>query len=117
MAVLEALSYGVPVVTTPVGAHAEVIEPGVSGIFVAPGDVDALAGALVALIDAPEERVRLGANGRSRFEAQFHTARYRQDLTQIHLTCLAGRMRTAVNDLPTHPSGRAKPVLTYTSDR
>ena len=46
MSLLEGLAHGLAVVATPVGAHAEVIEPEQSGLFVPPGDVAALAAAL-----------------------------------------------------------------------
>ena len=37
MSVLEGLAHGLAVVATPVGAHAEVIEPEQSGLLVPPG--------------------------------------------------------------------------------
>ena len=43
MSVLEGLAHGLAVVATPVGAHAEVIEPEQSGLLTPPGDVAALA--------------------------------------------------------------------------
>ena len=42
MSVLEGLAHGLAVVATPVGAHAEVIEPEQSGLLMPPGDVAAL---------------------------------------------------------------------------
>jgi len=42
MAVLEAMSYGLPVVVTRVGAFPEIIEDGVNGRFVSPGDSEDL---------------------------------------------------------------------------
>ena len=46
MSVLEGLAHGLAVVATPVGAHAEVIEPEKSGLLTPPGDIAALASAL-----------------------------------------------------------------------
>ena len=63
MAVLEGISYGLAVIATPVGAHPEVIEPEVSGILVPPGDVEALADALVRLVDDEGLRRRFGRRG------------------------------------------------------
>ena len=84
MSVLEGLSYGLAVITTPVGAHTEVIEPGVSGLFVPPGDVDALAAALVRVVDDPSERSRLGAAARRRFLEKFEVRSYADQLAKLH---------------------------------
>ena len=89
IAVLEALSYGVAVITTKVGAHEEVIEPGASGLFVPPGDIDALASEIAGLIDDSRARERLGAGGRRRYEERFEMTRYRRTLSQTHLDCLS----------------------------
>jgi len=58
---VEALAAGVPVVATDVGGIREVIEPGISGHLAPAGDVPALARAIVAALDDPALRARLGA--------------------------------------------------------
>jgi glycosyltransferase involved in cell wall biosynthesis len=55
-----AYAFGTPVVATAVGALAEDVEHGVTGLLVPPGDVDALARALIKLLSAPEEAHRMG---------------------------------------------------------
>jgi glycosyltransferase involved in cell wall biosynthesis len=62
MVLLEAMSIGLPAVAfdCPTGPG-EVIEDGVNGILVPPGDVDALAAALIALIEDPDRRRAMGA--------------------------------------------------------
>jgi glycosyltransferase involved in cell wall biosynthesis len=84
MSVLEGLSYGLAVITTPVGAHSEVIEPEVSGIFVPPGDVAALANALVRVIDDDSLRGELARGARERFLEGFDVRRYASRLGQLH---------------------------------
>jgi glycosyltransferase involved in cell wall biosynthesis len=84
MAVLEGLSFGLAVITTPVGAHPEVIEPGVSGILVPPADVAALAGALTQVIDDESLRQRLGTGARRRFLEKFDVRAYAEQLGQLH---------------------------------
>jgi len=88
MAVLEGLSYGLAVITTPVGAHPEVIEPEVSGILIPPGNVEALAGALVRVIDDASLRQRLGAGARRRFLEKFDVRAYAERLSQLHASLL-----------------------------
>lgn len=88
MSVLEGLSNGLAVITTPVGAHTEVIEPGVSGVFVPPGDAAALAAALLLMIENPGLRKQLQQGARARFMEKFNIAGYARRLAGIHETAL-----------------------------
>ncbi len=63
---IEAMASGVPVVASAVGGLAELVEPGVSGLLVPPGDAAALAGALDGLLADPAARARMGQAGRLR---------------------------------------------------
>ncbi len=63
-----AQAFAKPVVATTVGALPEAVEDGQTGILVPPADVEALADALVRLLQDHDLRRRLGANGRRRFE-------------------------------------------------
>jgi glycosyltransferase involved in cell wall biosynthesis len=89
MSVLEGLSHGLAVITTPVGAHSEVIEPEVSGILVPPGDVAALADALVRVVEDESLRGRLGRGARNRFLEGFDVRRYAARLEQLHIGLFA----------------------------
>ena len=91
MSLLEGLAHGLAVVATPVGAHAEVIEPEQSGLFVPPGDVAALAAALVRVIDDPALRDRLRAGARQRFLDRFDVRSYAVRLARLHGGLLGGR--------------------------
>jgi N-acetyl-alpha-D-glucosaminyl L-malate synthase BshA len=71
LSILEAMCFGCPSVATRVGGIPEVVEDGVSGILVDPGNPDALARALEALISDPKRRISLGEAGRRRAEALF----------------------------------------------
>jgi glycosyltransferase involved in cell wall biosynthesis len=88
MSVLEGLSHGLAVITTPVGAHSEVIEPEESGLFVPPGDVPALSRALARVINDESLRERLGRGARKRFLAEFDVPRYASRLTSLHARVL-----------------------------
>jgi glycosyltransferase involved in cell wall biosynthesis len=68
IALLEAMASALPVVASRTGGIPEVVEDGVSGILVAPGDAGDLARALVALERDPERRRRLGVAARARAE-------------------------------------------------
>lgn len=61
--VIEALAYGLPVVSTTVNALPEVVRDHDTGLAVAPGDPEALAQAVLWLAGHPEEARRMGRNG------------------------------------------------------
>ncbi|NJN63800.1 MAG: glycosyltransferase [Acidobacteria bacterium] len=65
-ALMEYMATGRAIVTTPAGGNTELIEDGVTGLLTPIGDDRALASALLALIDDPARRLRLGENGRAR---------------------------------------------------
>jgi glycosyltransferase involved in cell wall biosynthesis len=67
-AIIEAMAASLPVVATRVGGTPELVDHGVNGLLVEPKDVNGLARALESLIDDPQLRARLGANGRKRAE-------------------------------------------------
>ena len=62
--VLEAMSCGTPVVGFDLGGIPEMIRPGVTGDLVPPKDTKALGEAIRTLLENPERRTRLSANGR-----------------------------------------------------
>jgi glycogen synthase len=69
--VIEAMAAGLPVVATPVGAIAEAIEDGKSGLLVPVRDAAALEAALRRLIEDAALRHALGAAARARVESVF----------------------------------------------
>jgi glycosyltransferase involved in cell wall biosynthesis len=60
---LEAAAHGLPVVATTVGGTPERVLDGRTGLLCAPGDIPALARALLTLIDDPDRARRLGRDG------------------------------------------------------
>lgn len=67
-ALLEALAVGLPVVTTAVAGHPEVITDGQEGHLVPPRDVERLTEALLRLVESPELRGKLSRAARTRAE-------------------------------------------------
>lgn len=59
-----AYAFGVPVVATSVGALAEDVQHGVTGLLIEPGDREALARALIKLLSDPDEASRMGSEAR-----------------------------------------------------
>lgn len=62
LVLLEAAAFALPVIASRVGGIPEVVQHGVSGLLVAPEDIEALAQALRALLDAPQAAEKMGVN-------------------------------------------------------
>jgi len=61
--IMQAMACGLPVVSTPVGAIAEAVQDGTTGILVTPKDAPALAGALGRLMAGAALRQQMGRAG------------------------------------------------------
>jgi glycosyltransferase involved in cell wall biosynthesis len=57
---LEAGSFGLPVIVTPVGAIRDLVKHDVNGVFVQPGEVNEIAAAIDRLRSNPQDRERFG---------------------------------------------------------
>ena len=68
---LEAMSAGLPIVTTDVGESRHVIEEGFSGLVVEPGNPAALADALADLVKNAELRMSMGGRAKQKFDDQY----------------------------------------------
>jgi glycosyltransferase involved in cell wall biosynthesis len=66
MSVLEAMSAGLPVVASRVGAIPEMIDERIGGILIPPRDPAALERALAELVDRPSVRKRMGIHNRAK---------------------------------------------------
>jgi glycosyltransferase involved in cell wall biosynthesis len=71
MALLEAMSWGLPVIATPVGGIPQLVEHEVSGLLIAPGDIKDCAAQMERLLTDPSLRERLGSAARERIAADF----------------------------------------------
>jgi len=76
---IEAMAVGLPVVATSVGGIPEIVEPGNTGLLVAPATPNELADAVGRLLDSPRQRHALGIAGRraavDKFSIERHAAR------------------------------------------
>lgn len=90
LALLEAMSHGVPVVAAAVGGIPEVITDQEHGLLVPSGNPEALADALRRLVKDAGLRARLGAAGRRRVEQAFSFERTTDGYEDLYYSALRG---------------------------
>jgi glycogen(starch) synthase len=96
IAFLEAMAVGLPVVGTPTGGMADLIEPGVNGLLVPHHEPEALAGAISALLSDPERRRALGRQ--ARLTAQTYTWKRAAEATaSVYRACVEDRVVPAAD--------------------
>jgi glycosyltransferase involved in cell wall biosynthesis len=71
---MEAMAARLPVVATRIAGVPELVEHGISGLLVSPGDANALAEAIARLLGDAALRVQIGAAGRVKVLAEFDIA-------------------------------------------
>lgn len=76
----EALACGLPTVSTQVTGIPEIIQDGVTGLCVPPGDVSAMAEAIRWVLDHPAEAAAMARRGRQLVEEQFDRHKSAQKL-------------------------------------
>ena len=81
---LEAMSAGVPIVTTSVGESRHVIDDGTDGRVVPPNDARSLADAMASLIDNCARRRAMGQSAASRFEDNYTVDKMVQNYESIY---------------------------------
>lgn len=83
VALMEAMAYGIPVVSTDILGLPELIDHGTGGLLVPSGDVEALADALQMLAHDSDLRESLGRNGRAKVLSDFNNARSAERLQDL----------------------------------
>jgi glycosyltransferase involved in cell wall biosynthesis len=82
--VLEGMRAGCAVIASDHGGAREMIQPGVSGMLVPPGDALTLADAIARVLQEPGLRERLGRGARERFEREFRVERMVADVEAVY---------------------------------
>jgi glycosyltransferase involved in cell wall biosynthesis len=94
LSVMEYMEAELAVVATRVGGIPDMIESGVEGMLVEPGDPEAIAGAVAGLLSDPAAAAEMGRRGRRRRRAEFDldvTARAIGDLYEELYEAAGGR--------------------------
>jgi glycosyltransferase involved in cell wall biosynthesis len=90
LVILEAMAQEKPFVATRVGGIPEVVRDGDTGLLVPHGDADALATALLSLLDDPSLAARLAERAKALVRGEFSLASFRQRSRALYRSLLAG---------------------------
>ena len=85
LSVAEAMAFGLPVIASRSGALPELVENGVTGTLVPSGDPQALAEAIIGLLQNPALRQRLGQAGRKRVLVGLTAAQIAKQMLAVYL--------------------------------
>jgi len=85
----EAMSHGIPVLASRLGALRDVVVDGVTGELYEPGSADDLAARMTGLWNAPDRARLLGLAGHARARAEFGPAAHMRRLTSAYERAMA----------------------------
>ncbi len=85
---LEAMAMGLPVVASRVGGIPDVVDDGVTGLLVPPGDGPALTRALETMLTDGALAARMGAAGRARVDERFGARAMAASIEKVYLDLL-----------------------------
>lgn len=89
--VIESMAAGRPVVATAVGGTRELVDDGVTGFLVPPGDPDALAGRILRLLNDPPLARSMGERARQKIEREFTAERMGKQFCDLYRGLLEER--------------------------
>ena len=84
MALVEAMACGKPVIASDSGGPREIMENGVTGLLVPPGDAEKLAQAILSLLGDPERILRMGQAGTTRVREVFSAQRMVRQIEAVY---------------------------------
>jgi glycosyltransferase involved in cell wall biosynthesis len=84
---LEAMACGVPIVASRIGGIPDVVKDGENGLLVPPRDSNALADAIIYLLENEEVRNKMGKNGRKKVEV-YSWERIAEETEKVYLSLI-----------------------------
>lgn len=97
---LEAMAMGKALVVTRTGGTGEVIQTGVDGVVVPPGEARALADAIEALARNPSQRHEMGVRARKKVQARFTVQRMAEEVAFVYRELAMGHSMASGEGLP-----------------
>jgi len=84
LVITEAMAYGIPVIASTRGAGPEIVTEGSDGLVRDPRDPEAVAGAILSLLENPELHHRMGAAARATAQERYGLPKFVQRLAGIY---------------------------------
>jgi glycosyltransferase involved in cell wall biosynthesis len=107
LGMVEAYACGVPVIASRLGAMAEIVRDGESGLLFAPGDSNDLAAKINWAIAHPDAMVEMGKTARRLFEAHYTAEKNHELLMMIYRRAIESRSRAAGTRALSQSAGEA----------
>ena len=89
LVLLEAMAFKKPIIASNVGGIPEIVEDGITGLLVPPGDPESLAKAIIEITQHPKEAMKLGERGRERVKRYFSLDVYVQKIEKVYKEILS----------------------------
>lgn len=90
MAMLEAMGWGLAVISTEIGGIPEIVEHGRQGLLITPGNLTQLSDSIKYFIDHPSARLRMSKRSRHRVSL-LNTEDYHDSLNSLYKNVLSGK--------------------------
>ena len=89
--IVEAFAAGLPVIASRIGALAEIVSEGKTGLLFEPGSPADLADKIAWALSHPDEMAAMGRNARARYESEFSPEVNYRRLMELYGEAMAGR--------------------------
>lgn len=86
---VEAFATGTPVIAANIGAIAEIVQPGYTGLHFTPGDAQDLARQVTHMLTHPQQQAQMRQNARQEFEAKYTSAANYAQLMAVYFRVLS----------------------------
>ena len=93
--VVEAYATGTPVIASRIGSLEEIVEDGVTGLLVVPGDPAALSERMRWAVDHPQAMRQMGVSARQRYESRYRGAGHLAALLETYQAVQIGKRPVA----------------------
>ena len=83
LVILEAMSYGIPVISTDIGGIADIVQDGVTGYLTRVGDVDEMTNSITKLIENPELLEMFSNSSMNLYKEKFSLIAFRERFLSV----------------------------------